>query len=477
MSEGLSRKVGRRSFLARGVGMGAAAGAVGAAGALGLSACSSGSSTSSAGTTGAPSTSAPTTTTTVIRRTGQRPDPTKPEGTDLLPQIEHILVVMMENHSYDNYFGVLDKGDGLTLDSQGKPTETNPGKDGKPVPMFHMANTCQPHGLPSQQWNDMITQWNRGKMDGFVRSLSGVTGMGYWTGKDLPFYEGLAKTFPLCDRWFASCFGQTYPNRRYLLAGTSMGTIHTISEPDPTTLEPPNGTVFDALVKHGITCTDYYTNAPSLGLYLPSLARNIKHIKKMDTFFTDAAAGKLPSFALLEPDFDRQSEEDPQDISVGESYAAKVVNAVMQSPAWPKTLLIWTYDEHGGYYDHVPPPAAVAPDGVPPRLLPGDKPFTFARYGFRVPTAIISPYAKKDYVSHVVHDHTSVLSLVEHKWNLPAFTNRDGAADNLLDSLDLEGAPAFLTPPTLPAPRNPHPSNPIAAPICTAPGPIPNPAG
>jgi len=231
------------------------------------------------------------------------------------------------------------------------------------------------------------------------------------------------------------------------------------------------------LGKHGITCTDYYTNAPSLGLYLPSLARNIHKIKKMDTFFTDAASGDLPSYALLEPDFDRQSEEDPQDISVGESFSSKVVDAVMHSPAWPSTVLILTYDEHGGYYDHVPPPAAVLPDAVPPRLLPGDEPFTFARYGFRVPTVIISPYARKDYVSHVVHDHTSTLSLVEHKWNLPALTNRDGAADNLLDSLDLTGAPAFLTPPALPAPRNPNPSNPIAAPICTAPGPIPNPAG
>jgi phospholipase C len=119
----------------------------------------------------------------------------------------------------------------------------------------------------------------------------------------------------------------------------------------------------------------------------------------------------------------------------------------------------------------------VAPDDIAPRYNPGDQPFTFARYGFRVPAAIVSPYARRNYVSHVVHDHTSVLSLVEHKWNLPALTRRDAAADNLLDSLDLEGKPAFLTPPTLPAPKNPNPSNPIATAVCTAPGPIPNPAG
>jgi len=458
----------RRRFI------GSAAASSAAVAAMGVTGCSSSGSSNktSSGTSRS-------TTSTVVRRAGQRPDPSKPEGTDLLPQIEHILVVMMENHSFDNYFGTLGRGDGLKVDKQGVPQAVNPnaGADGKTVPMFHMANPCQLSAHPSQQWNDMITQWDNGKMDGFVRSFSGPVAMGYWTGDDLPFYHGLAKTFPNCDRWFASCFGQTYPNRRYLLAGTSMGTIHTIAEPDPTTLVPPNGTIFDALTKHGISCMDYYTNAPSLGLYLPSLAKHVKQIAKMDQFFTDAKAGKLPAFALLEPDFDRQSEENPQDVTVGESFSHRVVEAVMQSPNWAKTAFILTYDEHGGYYDHVPPPAAVAPDAVPPRLLPGDKPFTFARYGFRVPTVVLSPYAKKDYVSHVVHDHTSVLSLLEHKYNLPALTNRDGAADNLLDTLDLEATPAFLTPPTLPAPKNPHPSDPIAAPICTAPGPVPNPAG
>ncbi len=127
---------------------------------------------------------------------------------------------------------------------------------------------------------------------------------------------------------------------------------------------------------------------------------------------------------------------------MGESFAAKVINAVMHSPNWSKTVLIWIYDEHGGYYDHVPPPAAVAPDDVAPRArCPATSPSRFDRYGFRVPAAIVSPYARKDYVSHVVHDHTSVLSLVEHKFNLPALTYRDGAADNLLDSSTSRATP------------------------------------
>ena len=123
---------------------------------------------------------------------------------------------------------------------------------------------------------------------------------------------------------------------------------------------------------------------------------------------------------------------------------------MMHSPNWPKTVLVLCYDEHGGYYDHVPPPPAVAPDDIKPILkvhpddhldgLPAELPGDYTRYGFRVPAVVVSPFAKKNYVSHVVHDHTSILSLVEHKWNLPALTNRDGAADNLLDCLDLDAA-------------------------------------
>jgi phospholipase C len=123
----------------------------------------------------------------------------------------------------------------------------------------------------------------------------------------------------------------------------------------------------------------------------------------------------------------------------------------MHSPNWAKTVLIWTYDEHGGYYDHVPPPPAVRPDDIPPDIdVPPDLPGMYDRLSFRVPAVMVSPYAKRNYVSHVTHDHTSVLKLVETKWNLGALTYRDANADNLLDSLNLHGRPAFLQPPVLP---------------------------
>jgi phospholipase C len=128
---------------------------------------------------------------------------------------------------------------------------------------------------------------------------------------------------------------------------------------------------------------------------------------------------------------------------------------VMSSPNWPKTMLIWTYDEHGGYYDHVPPPAAVPPDDVLPVLKAGDPPGGFDRYGFRVPCAVVSPYAKRDFVSHTIYDHTSILRTVEKKWNLPALTRRDANANTLFDMLDLDAKPAFLKPPRLPAAADP----------------------
>jgi phospholipase C len=371
----------------------------------------------------------------------------------MLPQIEHIVVVMMENHSFDNYFGMLGRGDGFTLDDRGRPTAMNADGTGRQVRAFHMPSSCQLPHKPATAWTATHTQWNNGRNDGFVRSDSGPVAMGYWTGQDLPFYYALGRTFPLADRWFASCLTQTYPNRRFLMAGTALGWIdhETPSAKDPM---PPNGTIFDRLNDHGISWKNYYSDLPQLGLFLPVLAANAAHVAKIDRYFADAAAGTLPGFSLVDPNFTKTSEEDPQDIQIGEAFAARVINAAMHGPAWPKTLLVWVYDEHGGYYDHVPPPAAVKPDDVAPNLAPTDIPGSYDRYGFRVPAVVVSPYARRDYVSHVVHDHTSILKLVETKWNLPALTYRDANADNLLDSLDLHSPPAFVTPPLLPLPAN-----------------------
>ena len=218
-------------------------------------------------------------------------------------------------------------------------------------------------------------------------------------------------------------------------------------------------------------------HAALVGLIWRYLAGDAGHhgsnLVNISEFFTDAAAGSLPAFSLVDPDFGNRSEENPQDVQFGDQFLAQVVNAVMASPQWPSTLLVWCYDESGGYYDHVPPPKAVKPDDVAPALAAGDhRGDAFNRYGFRVPAGVVSPFARPNYVSHVVHDHTSILKLVETKWNLPALTYRDPNADNLLDSVDLTSPPAFLTPPTLAAALDPTLADGC---LSTGPGTIPPP--
>jgi phospholipase C len=385
------------------------------------------------------------------RRPGSLPHPRLPEGTDTMPQIEHIVVLMMENHSFDNYLGMLGRGDGFRF-RNGDPTAANPDDMGNLVHAFHMPSACQLRGHPGQNWNASHLSFNHGRNDGFVLA-SGPVAMGYWAEEDIPFYYALARTFPLADRWFGSCLAQTYPNRRFLLAGTAAGIVSTSIEA-LTAPPPPNGNILERLNAHGISWRNYFSDLPGVGVLLTFASANQDKLLPIDRFFVDAAAGTLPAVSLVDPDFDMQSEEDPQDIGQGEAFAARVVNAVMSGPGWPRTVLIWLYDEHGGYYDHVPPPRAVPPDDIPPDIhVPPDLPGGYDRYGFRVPAVVVSPYARPHHVSHVVRDHTSIMKLIETKWNLPALTFRDANADALLDCLDFRHPPAFLEPPALSAPN------------------------
>ena len=278
-------------------------------------------------------------------------------GTDQVPQIEHVVVVMMENHSFDNILGLIGRGDGFTLGASGHPTAKNPDGQGNDVHAFHMPTECQTKGV-GNDWKVTHEAYDNGTCQGFVKSTS-AEAMGYFTSEDLPFTCGMAKTFPIADRYFCSAMAQTDPNRRYLIAGTSLGLI---DDTFPSEL-PPNGVIFQQFDRHGITWKDYYSTLPTVGIFLPLLESGaMSHgLAKIDQFYADAEAGTLPSFCLVEPDFEKQSEEDPQDVQFGDQFMGQVVNALMSSPNWSSTMLIWTYDEHGGYYDHVPPPAAIPP--------------------------------------------------------------------------------------------------------------------
>ena len=455
---------------------------------------------------------------------GERPRPDLPDGTDLIPKIKHIVVLMQENHSYDNYLGTLaGRGDGLPAGADGAPNAVNELPNGQRVTSHQLTATTQVHGNPTQTWNASHISYADGSCGGFAAGVwETVAGgdpavpMGYWTESELPFYHGLARTFPVADRWFCSCLGPTFPNRRFLIAGTANGLVDDL--PWDLVDYPAAGTILDALSSRDISWVNYHNVKPAavvlrrllgtrglialrrlaqVGRWLPGianavrgnksftadlyplgLARCVRHLRTTQQFFADAAAGTLPSVSIVDPDFGAYSEENPQDIGLGESFSAAIVDAVMNGPAWESTLLLWIYDEHGGYYDHVPPPAAVAPDDIPARnwqlaqgwaravlkvLAPkslkalenaDDGPVTYERYGFRVPAVIVSPYARPGFVLSDVLDHTSVLKLIEEKWNLPSLTRRDAAAVSPLGALDLDAPPAFLTPPLLPTAKN-----------------------
>jgi phospholipase C len=350
------------------------------------------------------------------------------------------------------------RGDGFTLGRDGLPTATNPYPDGRLQRAFRMPTTCQLAGTPSQEWAASHNAYDNGANDGFVRTtispasseIVGAVAMGYWTGEDLPLTYSLASEFPIGDRWFCSVLGQTDPNRRYLIAATSSGMTDDFgtSPADAVAnaalgVPAANGTIFQRLSAAGISWADYSAHFPTgatMSLYAANDSAFFEtNAPPLSQFFTDAKSGKLPQFSLLDPNYSTQSQENPQNIAVGEGFLSQVLDALSSSGLWRKTLFILVYDEHGGYYDHVPPPAALAPDAIPPAVNPGESTYDgFARYGFRVPSVVVGPYAKRNHVSHQVYDHTSILAFLERKWNLNAMTYRDANANDLLDFLDLE---------------------------------------
>jgi len=421
-----------------------------------------------------------------LRRPGSLPDPGRRAGThDPTTPIEHIIIVMQENHSFDEYLGMLPRrgqplADGFSFDHQGLPTNANPLSHGGSQRVSRRSGYC-PGNSAGQSWNSTHLSVDHGRMDGFARLDPGA--MGYFDEADIPFYYSLAKSFTLANRWFASAPAQTYPNRRFLYAGTAQGTIST--DNSNFSLPPPAaGSIQDSLIRHGLTWLDYVTDLPDTAIVPSNIERYPQCYTSIARFYTDCALGTLPAVSFVESDggvpgivggplagalaaselplpsavqrgLDQfqaaGGDEEGDDVRIGEAFVSRVVRAVMASPAWERTLLVWCYDEHGGYYDHVPPPAAIPPDAIAPRLSPGDQPGGYDMYGVRVPAVVVSPWSRPHAVTNVVHDHTSILAEIERTWNLPALTWRDANATGLRDFLDFR-RPALLTPPTLAAP-------------------------
>ena len=369
--------------------------------------------------------------------------------------IEHIIVLMQENRSFDQYYGHL-PGHGQD-DVDVAPIDTsNPDPDGGvALPWHHETAYCvqdTDHG-----WSASHEQWNDGAMDGFARSNvtaedpNGHRAMGFYEEADLPFYYKLISTFATSDRYFCSLLGPTFPNRMYLVAATSFGIVTT----DVNVLAPAGvPQLYSALDAAGVTWKAYSASLSSAFLFPDYAVGHAAHLVGVDQFATDAAAGTLPQVAFIEASFEGKADSEtdehpPADIQLGQEFVSRHVQTLIHSPQWSSSALFITYDEHGGLYDHVPPPAACAPDDTAPRLNP--ELGGFDRLGFRVPVIVVSPYARRNFVSHEVHSHTSILRFIETKFGLPALTARDANSDAMLDLFD------FASPPQLDVPELPTP--------------------
>ena len=369
--------------------------------------------------------------------------------------VEHIVVLMQENRSYDHYFGRLRR-------TSGPPRGTsNPNPlGGDPIKPFHTHRYCEVADL-DHSWNGTHRERNGGAMDGFTaenvdtNDPRGQRAMGYYTRRDLPYYYKLYRKFAMGDRYFCSLLSQTFPNRYYLLAGTSFGQIRNNLG------SYSQRTIFNLLDEAvpAVSWKIYYSDLPFGALFsyvAGKLATNAVNMGTNDAtnqLLLDAAAGTLPQVSFVDPSFIGEGENDehpPTNIQKGQAFTAKIINALMAGPAWQSTVIFLTYDEHGGYFDHVAPPAACTPDATPPNLLPGDEPGVFDNYGIRVPMVAISPFSKRGYVSHTVYDHTSILRFIETRFDLPALTRRDANADPMLELFDFSNPP-YAIPPRLPA--------------------------
>ena len=387
------------------------------------------------------------------------------------------------------------------------------------VTSFHLDSICTEELSPF--WNESHVDWNDHfsypstidpELNGFVEAagndarqyplatvndVDGLRSMGFFNDSDLNYYYFMASNFATSDRWFTPVMSRTQLNRMYMIAATSQGYIYPIGSNSADQNQITATPIFEALQNAGITWK-IYVNADNTscatmtgdeqskclligysylnqftyeGVILNSEGKSpdlLQNIVPLTQFTTDAQNGTLPQFAMIEPAGAQGLDEHPSDndaypenIQKGAAYAAGLINTLMTSPSWKDSAMIFTYDEAGGFYDHVPPQTAVVPDqyAYPIDLQPGDLCdganqssgiCSFGMTGYRIPMIVISPFSKKNYVSHTVYDTTAVLTLVEKRFGLPALTARDQSqSDMSTDFFDFTNIP-WATPPTPP---------------------------
>jgi len=283
-----------------------------------------------------------------------------------------------------------------------------------------------------------------------------------YSADQLPVLNALAKEFAVCDQWYASMPGPTWPNRMFVHAASSAGLDHS-----PTTAEIaiweaasgfsfPNGNIFDRISAKGLQRRLYAGDLFPMMSALKGI--RLDDVRPYEHFAADLQADFPYNYVFIEPsyclltDYKGSTSQHPlDDVRLGEGLIKATYEAIRNSPVWDTSLLIITWDEHGGFFDHVHPPAAIAPGDTTPTHAHNQYGFTFAQYGPRVPAVIVSPWIPKNVVDHRLYDHSSIPATLEKLFGLEAMTARDAAANTLLPLLSL-GTARNDTPLTLPAP-------------------------
>ena len=361
--------------------------------------------------------------------------------------IEHIVVVMMENRSFDHFLGWLPNADGkqagLTyVDSAGVSHSTH---------SLSGEYTGCPHPSPDHSYGGGRVEYDNGWMDGFLRAGSNdVYSIGYYGDQDIPFYAELARNYTACDRYFASILGPTFPNRLFLHAAQT----DRLSNSTNFSSLP---TIWDRLASAGVSANYFYSNVPFTALWGAKYL-GISHL--YEEFLVRASTGTLPAVSFVDPrytilDDGTGNDDHPHaDIRQGDLFLYETFEAVANGPKWANTVFIVNFDEWGGFFEHVAPPRATAANNVDTDLVNGK-----ALLGLRVPTVVASPFSRGNLadprVSALVFDHTSVLKLIEWRWGLAPLTPRDASDDvlNLAYALDFSQPDAVV--PSLPKPQAP----------------------
>lgn len=419
--------------------------------------------------------------------------------------VNHVVIMMQENRSFDNYFGQMtayrqqnnipiNSSDGRIDDlSSGVFSNVSPATN-LPVSPYHTQSVCTEDLSPA--WAETHKMMNLSNpsaagpgspMDGFVNvafglsqfalsqgiTLADQTGkraMSYFDSGDLNYYYFLASNFAMSDRFFSPVPARTTENRLMIHAATTQGHAHS-----PTTKLTAK-TIWQTLDEHNVSWKIYVVDrnaalTPPLFTYLAFFTYSdnpgvLSKVVPIDEYFTDVKNGTLPNVAFIEAgQFTGRDEHpsnfDPQNktltavnVQTGAAFVSTIINALMNSISWRDTVFFWTMDEGGGLFDHVPPISVPSPDGIAPQDLNPSNPDPtgdFTITGFRVPNFIVSPFAKKNFVSHTPMDYTAYLAFIEKRWSLPPLTNRDAAMPDMTEFFDFTNGGPWATPPKPPA--------------------------